>query len=282
VNRTLFHTILLAALTLTTGCTQLFFQPTKELLVDPAQFNIKYENIYFKSSDNLNLHGWWFPSEKKSKALVLFLHGNAQNISTHSSAVHWLTRHEFDVFIFDYRGYGLSEGTPQLDMVIDDIYQAYNYSNKNLTENKKLFVVGQSLGASMGIYSIAQQPEGIDGAIFISPFSDYRDITQYALSNNWLTWAFQWPLSLTMNNDYRPLDYVQQLPRIPLLYLYSQGDRVIPPYQVHELYKKSRHPKTIEQLQGSHNSLFEFEANRQIILQHLNKWLENSSLDINR
>ena len=256
-----------------TGCTHIFFQPSKTLLVDPAQFNIEYENIYFKSTDNLSLHGWWFPAQQESKALILFLHGNAQNISTHSSAVHWLTKHQFDVFIFDYRGYGLSGGSPQLGMIMQDIGKALEYSNEHLSVDKQLFVIGQSLGASMGIYSIAKYPDGIDGAIFISPFSDYRCIAQHALSGNKLTWAFQWPLSLLINNDYRPLNYVQQLPSIPLLYLYSNNDHVIPPEQVKALFHKSSHPKYIEPLEGNHNTLFEFDANKEIILKYLKKWL---------
>jgi len=266
-------TLILSLFFSITGCTNIFFQPTKPLLVDPAQFNIEYENINFKSADNLSLHGWWFPAQQESRALILFLHGNAQNISTHSSAVHWLTKHQFDVFIFDYRGYGQSEGAPQLDMIMQDISKAFQYSNEHLSVDKQLFVIGQSLGASMGIYSIAKYPDGIDGAIFISPFSDYRSIAQHALSGNKLTWAFQWPLSLMINNDYRPLNYVQQLPNIPLLYLYSNDDRVIPPNHVKALFQNSNHPKYIESLEGNHNSLFEYEANKKIILKHLNNWL---------
>lgn len=256
------------------ACTQLFFQPSKQLLVDPAQLGIEYENIYFKSIDNLKLHGWWFPSQKKSKALVLYLHGNAQNISTHASAVHWLTQHEYDVFIFDYRGYGLSEGTPELKMIINDIAKAYNYANNRKKADQKLFVIGHSLGASLSIYSIANNPEGIDGAIFISPFSDYRKITQHALAGSWLTWAFQWPLSFTINNQYRPLDYVKKLPPIPLLYLYSKSDEVIPPQQVIELYKNSNEPTFLKNLEGNHSELFSLQSNRQIMLKYLNDWLE--------
>jgi len=258
-----------------TGCTNLFFQPTKRLVVTPAQFGIEYQDVYFKSVDNLDLHGWWFPAREQSKALVLFLHGNAENISTHSAAVYWLTQHQYDVFIFDYRGYGLSQGVPDMDMLMTDIYQAFAYANKRNVRDKKLFVIGQSLGASMGIYSIAQKPDGIDGAIFVSPFSDYREITRHMLASSWLTWAFQWPLSFTISNDYRPLDYVKELPEIPVLYLYSNEDRMIPPQQVKTLYEHSNEPRDIEIVHGVHNSIFSIESNREIVLKHLNSWLEH-------
>jgi len=274
VIRSLISVFVILTTIFITGCTQLFFQPSKQLLVDPSKFGIAYENVYFKSIDKLTLHGWWFPSQNESKALVLFLHGNAQNISTHASAVHWLTHYQYDVFIFDYRGYGLSEGTPELSLIISDIVQAYTYANERIGADQKLFIIGHSLGASMGIYSIANKPTGIDGAIFVSPFSDYQKITQYALAGSWLTWPFQWPLSFTINNDYRPLDYVQKLPQIPLLYLYSKGDYVIPADHVKELFKNSNEPKFIEEIQGAHSGLFDIQGNRDIILKYLNGWLD--------
>jgi len=262
------------------GCTNLFFQPNKQLLVSPEQLGIDYEDIHFKSIDNLDLHGWWFPAEGTPKALILFLHGNAHNISTHSAAVHWLTKHQYEVFIFDYRGYGLSHGTPELAPMISDIHQAYLYANQHKSKGLKLYVMGQSLGASMGIYSLANHSQtindGIDGLIFVSPFSDYRKITRNMLSNSWLTWAFQWPLSFTINNDYRPLDYVQKLPRVPVLYMYSNNDRVIPPEQVKTLFKNTIEPKFIEQLKGPHSSIFAIESNRKILLKYLDDWSKHN------
>lgn len=257
-----------------TGCTNLFFQPGKRHVIHPSQFGIEYQDVYFKSVDNLDLHGWWFPSPEKSKALLVYLHGNGENISTHSAAVHWLTKHKYDVFIFDYRGYGWSQGIPDMDKAMTDIYQALVYANKRKIAGNKLFVMGQSLGASMGIYALTQKPEGIDGVIFVSPFSDYRKIARHALASSWLTWAFQWPLSLTVSNEYRPLDYVNQLPEIPVLYLYSQEDQVIPEEQVKELFEESNKPKFIDKVEGTHSRIFGIESNRNIILNYLNEWLE--------
>lgn len=270
----LISILLFSSLSLLSGCSHVFFQPSKELLVTPDQLGIEYRDVYFSSSDNLQLHGWWFPAEEESNALILFLHGNAENISTHSAAVYWLTRHQYDVFIFDYRGYGLSQGQPGLDGAINDIYHAMEYARKRYPADKKIFLIGQSLGASLGIYSLAQRPQSIDAAVFISPFSDYREISRDMLATSWLTWAFQWPLSLTISNRYRPLDAVGQLPQIPLLYLYSEQDEVIHPRHVRALYQQSNEPKFISRLTGRHSNLFSYEANRQQLLQYLNSWLE--------
>lgn len=269
----LISILLFSSLALLSGCSTVFFQPSKELLVTPDQLGLEYRDVCFSSSDKLQLHGWWFPAAEKSNALILFLHGNAENISSHAAAVYWLTRHQYDVFIFDYRGYGLSQGQPQLDGAIDDIYYAMDYAAAHYPADKKIFLVGQSLGASLGIYSLAQRPQDIDGAVFISPFSDYREISRDMLASSWLTWALQWPLSLTISNRYRPLDAVGQLPEIPLLYLYSEQDEVIHPRHVLTLYQQSNAPKFISRLEGTHNNLFSHPANRQRLLQYLDSWL---------
>ncbi len=269
---TLNKYIIISAFSLLSGCSHVFFQPSKELLTTPDQLGLEYRDVYFSSSDNLQLHGWWFPAAEKSNALILFLHGNAENISTHAAAVYWLTRHQYDVFIFDYRGYGLSQGQPTLAGAIDDIYHAMDYATEHYPADKKIFLIGQSLGASLGIYSLAQRPQGIDGAVFVSPFSDYRAISRDMLASSWLTWAFQWPLSLTISNRYRPLDAVDQLPKIPLLYLYSEQDEVIHPRHVLALYQQSKAPKFINQVKGNHSNIFSYATNQQLLLQYLNSW----------
>lgn len=264
--------ILLNILFILPACTQVFFQPMKDHVLSPEQFGVEFEDVFFTSVDGLKLHGWWFPAQQETKAIVLFLHGNAQNISTHSTAVHWLTKHNYDVFIFDYRGFGKSEGIPTLEGALSDIEQAVSYVKTRKTEDKKLFIVGQSLGASMGIFTTADIKEGINGAIFISPFSDYRGIARDMLSHSWWTWAFQWPLSFTINNDYRPLDYVNQISPIPTLFLYSNDDEVMSPYHIKKLHEAAKAPKYIEELIGSHNIMLGIEENRDIIVKYLDDW----------
>ena len=121
-----------------TACTNAFFQPLKQHLASPEQYDIKYEDIYFKGASGLNLHGWWFPASGSHKATVLFLHGNGENVSTHSGLVYWLTEHQYDVFIFDYRGYGKSEGKAEIEGVMRDIQSAREYVVTRKQTDKKI------------------------------------------------------------------------------------------------------------------------------------------------
>ena len=88
----------------------LFFYPDKKPYDNPFVRAYAPQDIYFKTTDGLTLHGWFFKAH--DAAVMLVLHGNAQNISTHVNGVLWLVQAGFNVFIIDYRGYGQSEGEP--------------------------------------------------------------------------------------------------------------------------------------------------------------------------
>ncbi|RDH82440.1 MAG: hypothetical protein DIZ80_09105 [endosymbiont of Galathealinum brachiosum] len=267
-----YLTIILFSCLLLTACTNAFFQPLKQHLASPEQYEIEYEDIYFKGDSGLSLHGWWFPASGDHKATILFLHGNGENISTHSGLVFWLTQHQYDVFIFDYRGYGKSEGKTEIEGVMSDIQSAREYVVSRKKADKKLFIIGHSLGASLGIYNIAKNPDGIDAMVLVSPFNDYRQIARETLDKSWLTWAFQWPASLTIDSQYNPIDYVGLLPDKPKLFLYSVDDRMIAADHVIQLYENARGEKHKEEVTGDHNSLFAQKENQQIILHYLNQW----------
>jgi fermentation-respiration switch protein FrsA (DUF1100 family) len=115
----LIRRALVAALVslLLAGCTGLIFQPLSQHLLTPDRLGLAYRDIRFTAADGVSLHGWFLPATAPRQGSVLFLHGNAQNISTHIASVAWLPGAGFDVFLFDYRGYGRSAGEPSLDGV---------------------------------------------------------------------------------------------------------------------------------------------------------------------
>src|SRR6266581_2098350 len=104
---------LLAALWVA-GCTQTFFQPLRALVDTPERHGIAYRELDFKADDGTPLHAWFLPGRGAAQASVLFLHGNAENISTHFHSVAWMPAEGFNVLALDYRGYGESQGTPSV------------------------------------------------------------------------------------------------------------------------------------------------------------------------
>ncbi|MDH5518011.1 MAG: alpha/beta hydrolase [Gammaproteobacteria bacterium] len=267
--------ILLLMGSLLSACTQLIFQPHKNHAFDIEKTEVNYQNVNFLSVDGVDLHGWWLPhTDSKYRSTLVFLHGNAGNITYHLANAYWLTRYGFDVLLFDYRGFGLSGGKPEIAGLMADITAAIDYAYRRGNQ-KKIVVIGQSLGASMGIYALSKKmnKDKVSAFAGISGFSDYQQIARDVLSNWWLTWPLQWPLSLTVNNDYRPLDYIAQVSPVPLLIMHSQADEIIPFYHAGLLFEAAALPKTMHMMSGLHNQTFKIDENRRSLLNYLMKVL---------
>jgi hypothetical protein len=264
-------TFLLVLVTLT-GCTHFIFQPLRPHYMSPDVLGVIYEDITIRTSDNIRLHGWKLLAEDNINGSVLFFHGNAENISTHFANVYWLTEQGFDVYLFDYRGYGKSEGVPQLDAIVSDMDTMIGYVVKQIPDEEKLNIIGHSLGGSLAIYAVAHSDyrDRIKLLVSVEAFSDYRDVTQDALSTSWLTWLFQWPFSFTVDNSYRPIDAVGEVAPVPLVIMHSKYDEMIPFYHAEELYAAAREPKKLEFIEGAHIHVFNISENRQLLLNYLN------------
>lgn len=230
------------------GCSSFFFQPHKQLYRDPAKIGLAFEDVYFYSTDGILLHGWFLPAEGKAQGTILFLHGNAENISTHIANVYWLPARGFNVFLPDYRGYGNSGGVPSLKGSIDDIESALMYvlQRKSVDPNR-VVVFAQSLGGSMTTYAIAQSPnqKNIRALIIEAAFSSYRGIAQEKLSQFWLTWPVQWPLSFIVDDEYSPIKYINSINGLPKLFIHGDADRVVPVHHGQTLYEAASAPKDL-------------------------------------
>lgn len=236
------------------------------------QLNIPYEDVFFETENNLTLHGWWLPAQSP-KGSVLFVHGNAGNISAHVPGVYWLPQSHYSVFIFDYRGYGKSEGEPSLPNALQDINHAIDFLlREKIKTGEKMIVMGHSIGAALTISAIANSPnrDSIKGVISASSFSDYHVIAREFLDSWWLTWSFQWPLSFTMNNEYSPLKFIAKIAPLPLLIFHGNADKEIPLHHAKRLFNKAKSPKEWALVEGGHNDIFNSDENRKILISFMN------------
>lgn len=233
---------------LLSSCTSLFFHPQTRLLRTPAQLNLTYEDVYFVTADAIRLHGWWLPTPTgEALGTVIFLHGNAENISTHLASVAWLPAEGFNVFLFDYRGYGMSQGTPDLEGLHQDVEAALTTVIQREGSSPNLILFGQSLGASLAITSLAASvhKKGVRALVIDSGFAGYRDLAREKLASFWLTWAIQWPLSLGIDDTYQPLMDIARLSPIPILIMHGTADKIIPPHHAQRLYAVAKYPKQL-------------------------------------
>lgn len=239
----------------------------------PDKIGLVYEDIYFNSTDGVKLHGWWLPAKGKANGTILFLHGNAENISTHIASVHWLPAQQYNVFLPDYRGYGKSEGRPSLAGAQMDINSAMKYLlQRPDVDPERIVIFAQSLGGAMSIYNVAHSPykAKIKALITESAFSDFRGIVREKLGAFWLTWPLQWPLSLTIDNDYRPLLVVNKISPIPLLIIHGDNDQVVSLSHGQALFDAAAQPREMWVVEGGgHIDAFRHKKYQAQLLEYL-------------
>ena len=214
------------------SCSHVFYQPSPKHFLDPAQFKLKYEDVFFNSKDGTKLHGWFFKAKHvKPKGTIVQFHGNAQNISTHFFSLIWLIDHGYNLFTFDYRGYAKSEGKPtQAGIYLDAlaaIDEARNYNQLN--GNGKFVIYGQSTGGAIALRAIPDYKyyDDIDLIVMDSAFSSYQDIAFDKLTSRWFLYPIS-PLAHVLVSDTYAADKVFRKITKPTLVIVGRKDQLVP------------------------------------------------------
>ena len=239
---------LLALALIVAGCTPVFFQPSGYVYSSPGLYGLQYEPVEIKADDGTALFAWFFPARGESRGTVLFLHGNAENISTHFANVAWMPAEGFSVLALDYRGYGGSSGSPSLPGTQLDIDAALRYLLERRDVNpNRIIVFGQSLGGALAIHYVAHSAyrSHVRAVIADSPFSDYQRVAREKLAGFFMTWPLQWLANFTINNDYAPIASVHALSPIPLLLIHGEEDTIVSPKHSQALYASAAEPKDL-------------------------------------
>ncbi|MCL1925695.1 MAG: alpha/beta fold hydrolase [Syntrophorhabdaceae bacterium] len=239
--------VLLALFVVVSGCTSVFFHPMPEEVWTPALDNISYKDIEFESSDGVSLHGWLMcPQNRTPRGTILFLHGNAENISTHARATLWLVKEGYEVFAFDYRGYGRSAGKPDLPGVHRDALAAVDkLLSMPGVSPERYVVLGQSLGGSIAVHTVAKTPldQRPRALIIDSAFAGYRKIVRDKLSDFWFTWPLAWPVSLFYGDEYSASRWVDKAGPGPVIVIHGTKDGIVPYGHGVMLYELAKDPK---------------------------------------
>ena len=238
----------LSVIFLVSDCTQTFFQPERALIQTPERAGLRYETVKLRAADGVELLTWFLPARGTPQATVLFLHGNAENISTHFFNVAWMPGEGFNVLALDYRGYGGSGGTPSLAGVQLDIDAALEaLLERPDVDRRRIVLFGQSLGGALAIHYAARgmQRGALRAVIADSTFADYRAIVKEKLAGFFLTWPFQWLPALTVDNDYAPLASVRAVSPLPLLLIHGERDGIVPVHHSKRLYDAATEPKEL-------------------------------------
>jgi len=263
-------TLLLFAAFLFQGCTSMFFYPDRTTYRTPEFYGLEYDEVYFDSKDKTRLHAWHIYPHTSSAGLIFVAHGNAQNLSSHFASWVWLVEEGYELFIFDYRGYGKSEGASELKGSIEDTQAALEYVES--IYKKDYVVCGQSLGGTLLLNVLAQRENSkIKAVVIDSTFRGFADITSDKMDQVWLTWPFQWIPYLSMSRDYDAMDRVQEIKR-PLLFLHGSLDTIISPNNSWQLFDAAPKPRELWLVKNAdHIQAFENENIRKDFLEFLDK-----------
>ncbi|GAB4349611.1 MAG: alpha/beta hydrolase [Gammaproteobacteria bacterium] len=240
--------------------------PTRAIGLTPAHYGMSYEPVRFTTSDGVALSGWWVPA-RESRAALLFAHGNAGNISHRLESIRLFHRLGLSVFIFDYRGYGESEGSPSETGTYRDGEAAWRY----LTETRgiparRILLFGRSLGGAIAAHVADVHPAR--ALILESTFTSVPDFAaeQYPL----------FPVRLLARIRYDTRERLRRI-RLPLLIVHSREDEIIPFRHGERLFADANEPKWLLPIRGGHNDGFLVSGDlyRDGIGQFLDRVLEN-------
>jgi fermentation-respiration switch protein FrsA (DUF1100 family) len=234
--------------------------PSRELSATPARISLEFESVNLTASDGIRLHGWFLP-HKKSRATLLFFHGNAGNISHRLDSLAMFHQLGLSVLIIDYRGYGRSEGETSEAGIYRDAEAAWHYLTlERQIAPDRILLFGRSLGGAVAGY-LASQHESL-GVVLESTFTSAPD-----LASDLYPWL---PARWLTRFDYDTRTHLSAI-GMPLMIIHSREDEIIPFSHAEILYNEASPPKRFLQLQGSHN--YGFMANRDYYHQALDEFI---------
>ena len=215
--------------------------PESELRGTPDDKGLEYRDVYFSSSDGLLLHAWLVPA-KETDLVVLFCHGNAGNISHRLETLQILHNLGLSVFIFDYRGFGKSQGTPSEQGTYKDARAAREYLlQQEEVAPEKILLWGRSLG---GPVAAAMAREKQPGALVLeSTFTSMPEMAKKVYP--YLT------IKSLLRFDYPTQKFLQQV-SCPVLVMHSPEDELVPYQLGRDLFATASAPKRFLQLKGGH------------------------------
>jgi fermentation-respiration switch protein FrsA (DUF1100 family) len=210
----------------------LLFFPSKFPNGDWDPKGLRFQDVFFAAEDGTRLHGWYCPVDKP-RAVVLIAHGNAGHVASRAAWLRYLQAEaKLSVFMFDYRGYGRSEGAPTVEGAIQDATAARaKLCDLAKVKDSEMVLMGESLGGAIAVRLAADSsPHGL---ILQSTFASLRDVADVHYPN--LSW-------LVPPNK---LDSTTQIVRYrgPLLQSHGSSDRTIPFSSGTKLFQAANEPK---------------------------------------
>lgn len=242
--------VALSALWLRAAEPRLIYYPLRAIELTPDRVGLSYQDISLTAADGVRLNGWFLPAD--GGLTVLFLHGNAGNISHRLEKLAILHELGAAVFILDYRGYGRSEGRPSEQGLYLDAQAAYRHLVRDgALDPCRVVVYGESLGAAVAVDLASRVAVG--GVILEAAFTSTPDVGRKLFPFLPLHWL--------VRERYDALARIGQV-NAPLLIFHSRDDEFLDMRHARRLLDAAAGPKELVELRGGHNDAFLVSAER--------------------
>ena len=223
----------------------LVYFPMRSVDMSPKKIGLDYEEVQLETSDGVTLSSWFIPA-KEQRGVLLFCHGNAGNISHRLESIRIFHDLGLSVLIFDYRGYGRSEGSISEEGTYLDAEAAWEYLVKDRhIKASEIILFGRSIGGSIAAKLAAKRQAS--ALILESSFTSITDLGAQVYP--------YLPIRLLSRYYYDTSSYLEQI-NMPLLIIHSSDDEIIPFTHAKALYKNANEPKELLVITGDHNAGF--------------------------
>ena len=203
------------------------------------------EDVWFQAADGTKLFGWYAESSA-TPAVLLWCHGNAGNMTHRLDNLRALYRLGLSVFLFDYRGYGKSQGRPSEAGLYQDALGAYDYLTRGRRiRPERVVLFGRSLGGAVAGELATQRPAM--GLLLESCFPSIEAVARH----HYLGLPLHWLLGAA----FRLEDRLPQL-SLPKLFIHGDRDDIIPIELGRQAFAAAKDPKEFYVVHGAdHNDV---------------------------
>ena len=240
------------------------YLPERVLQGDPSRVGLPFEDVSLKTSDGVRLSAWFVPNQD-SRGVLLLCHGNGSNMG-HQHRLELLRLFHglgLEVLVFDYRGYGESEGRPTEKGTYEDAEAAWRYLiDERGVRPEKVVLIGRSLGGSIAAWLASRHTPG--ALIVESAFTSLPDAAA--------THFPYLPVRLIARFRYDTAKFLAEV-KCPILIIHSRNDEVNPFSHGKRLYEIAPGPKSFLELAGTHND--GFIASRTVYEQGLDAFISH-------
>lgn len=215
----------------------------------PADSGLSYEEVRVQTADDLAITGWYLPAQE-SRVVLLYCHGNAGDIRDWYQAAPPFLAGGISVLMWDYRGYGRSEGRPSEEGLYLDGEAMWAWVKERARrEGSPAAILGKSLGSAVAIHlATHDSPQAL---VLDSAFTSMREVVSRMAS-----WV---PLNVIP----RLFESLEKVPAVscPTLVIHGGQDSLVPVSQGERLYIALKCPKALFIIAAAeHNDISSFPA----------------------